>query len=88
MGDIVFLRRQSRAPIRIAFSVTICDAIQHYIDGSFFFTLCVLLSMTMAYKYWDSIAVRFFLMVTLFNDLDFASMNIRNISHSLSDPRL
>lgn len=25
-----------------AFSVTICDAVQHYIDGLFFYTLCVL----------------------------------------------
>jgi len=38
-----------------AFSVTICNAIQHYIDGLFFFTLCVLLSVMMVYKYWDSI---------------------------------
>ena len=42
-----------------AFSVTICNAIQHYIDGLFFFTLCVLLSVMMVYKYWDSITVRF-----------------------------
>jgi len=38
-----------------AFSVTICDAIKHYIDGLFFFTLCMLLSVMMVYKYWDSI---------------------------------
>jgi len=38
-----------------AFSVTICDAIKHYIDGLFFFTLCMLLSVMMIYKYWDSI---------------------------------
>lgn len=42
-----------------AFSVTICDAIKHYIDGLFFFTLCMLLSVMMIYKYWDSITVRF-----------------------------
>jgi hypothetical protein len=41
-----------------AFSVTICDAIKHYIDGLFFFTLCMLLSVMMIYKYWDSITVR------------------------------
>ena len=41
-----------------AFSVTICDAIKHYIDGLFFFTLCMLLSVMMVYKYWDSITVR------------------------------
>ncbi|KAB5593459.1 Chitin synthase export chaperone [Ceratobasidium theobromae] len=38
-----------------AFSVTICDAVQHYIDGLFFYTLCMLLSVMMVYKYWDSI---------------------------------
>jgi len=38
-----------------AFSITICDAIKHYIDGLFFFTLCMLLSVMMIYKYWDSI---------------------------------
>lgn len=38
-----------------AFSVTICDAVKHYLDGLFFFTLCVLLSVMMVYKYWDSI---------------------------------
>ncbi|KAH9947356.1 chitin synthase III catalytic subunit [Amylocystis lapponica] len=38
-----------------AFSVTICDAVKHYIDGLFFFTLCMLLSVMMVYKYWDSI---------------------------------
>jgi len=37
------------------FSVTICDAVEHYIDGLFFFTLCMLLSVMMVYKYWDSI---------------------------------
>jgi hypothetical protein len=36
------------------FSVTICNAIKHYIDGLFFFTLCVLLSIMMVYRYWDS----------------------------------
>ncbi|KAJ7719933.1 chitin synthase III catalytic subunit-domain-containing protein [Mycena metata] len=37
------------------FSVTICNAIKHYIDGLFFFTLCMLLAVMMVYKYWDSI---------------------------------
>ena len=41
-----------------AFSAKICDAIKHYIDGLFFFTLCMLLSVMMVYKYWDSITVR------------------------------
>ncbi|EIW67946.1 hypothetical protein TREMEDRAFT_44955 [Tremella mesenterica DSM 1558] len=38
-----------------AFSVKICDAVSHYIDGVFFFTLCMLLAVMMVYKYWDSI---------------------------------
>ncbi len=36
-----------------AFSLKICDAVSHYIDGVFFFTLCMLLSVMMVYKYWD-----------------------------------
>lgn len=44
--------------ILFAFSDTICDAIKHYIDGLFFFSLCMLLSVMMVYKYWDSITVR------------------------------
>lgn len=34
------------------FSVTICDGVKHYIDGLFFGTLCMLLSVMMVYKYW------------------------------------
>jgi hypothetical protein len=41
--------------VLFAFSVTICDAAKHYIDGLFIFTLCMLLSVMMVYKYWDSI---------------------------------
>jgi len=41
--------------VLFAFSVTICDAVKHYIDGLFFFTVCMLLSVMMVYKYWDSI---------------------------------
>ncbi|KDE09575.1 hypothetical protein MVLG_00470 [Microbotryum lychnidis-dioicae p1A1 Lamole] len=37
------------------FSVTICDAVSHYIDGLFFSTLCTLFAVMMVYKYWDSI---------------------------------
>ncbi|MBW0510438.1 hypothetical protein O181_050153 [Austropuccinia psidii MF-1] len=37
------------------FSLTICDAITHYVDGLFFSQLCFLLSVMMVYKYWDSI---------------------------------
>jgi len=41
--------------VLFAFSITICNAVKHYIDGLFFFTLCMLLSVMMVYKYWDSI---------------------------------
>lgn len=40
-----------------AFSVQVCIAIKHYLDGLFFFTLCMLLAVMMVYKYWDSITV-------------------------------
>ena len=60
IGDIVFGTAFFTVAqvILFAFSVTICDAIKHYIDGLFFFTLCMLLSVMMVYKYWDSITVR------------------------------
>ncbi|EMC98183.1 hypothetical protein BAUCODRAFT_66432 [Baudoinia panamericana UAMH 10762] len=37
------------------FSETICDNVQHYLDGLFFTTLLNLLAVMMVYKYWDSI---------------------------------
>ncbi|KAG2227071.1 hypothetical protein INT45_003801 [Circinella minor] len=37
------------------FSVIICDSVKHYIDGTFFNTVCTLLAVMMVYKYWDSI---------------------------------
>jgi len=57
IGDIVFGAAffAIAQVLLFAFSVTICDAIKHYIDGLFFFTLCMLLSVMMVYKYWDSI---------------------------------
>ena len=60
IGDIVFGTAffTIAQVILFAFSATICDAIKHYIDGLFFFTLCILLSVMMVYKYWDSITVR------------------------------
>lgn len=36
-----------------AFSTKICDAVSHYIDGVFFFTLCMLLSVMIIYHFWD-----------------------------------
>lgn len=41
--------------ILYVFSTTICNAIQHYLDGLFFATICNLLAVMMVYKYWDSI---------------------------------
>ncbi|GAA6003955.1 hypothetical protein JCM10207_006483 [Rhodosporidiobolus poonsookiae] len=38
-----------------AFSNTICDAVSHYLDGTFFHALCNLLAVMMVYKFWDSI---------------------------------
>ncbi|KAJ8508257.1 hypothetical protein ONZ45_g9453 [Pleurotus djamor] len=55
IGDIVFGTAFFTIAQALLFAFSHCDAIQHYIDGLFFFTLCVLLSVTMVYKYWDSI---------------------------------
>lgn len=41
--------------ILYGFSVTICDAVSHYIDGLFFSTLCTLFAVMMVYKFWDSL---------------------------------
>ncbi|KAK2813397.1 Chitin synthase, class 7 [Emmonsiellopsis sp. PD_5] len=41
--------------ILYVFSETICENIQHYLDGLFFVTICNLLAVMMIYKYWDSI---------------------------------
>ena len=41
--------------ILYALSTRICEAINHYIDGMFFATVCNLLAVMMVYKYWDSI---------------------------------
>ncbi|CAL5871137.1 uncharacterized protein PFLUO_LOCUS5383 [Penicillium psychrofluorescens] len=38
-----------------AFSDTICNNVQHYLDGLFFATVCNLLAVMMVYKFWDSI---------------------------------
>jgi Chitin synthase export chaperone len=59
IGDIVFGTAffTIAQVLLFAFSITICDSIKHYIDGLFFFTLCMLLSVMMVYKYWDSITV-------------------------------
>ncbi|MCJ1483501.1 Chitin synthase, class 7 [Schaereria dolodes] len=41
--------------ILYVFSDTVCNSIQHYLDGLFFATICNLLAVMMVYKYWDSI---------------------------------
>jgi len=41
--------------ILYVFSIKICNAVQHYLDGLFFATVCNLLAVMMIYKYWDSI---------------------------------
>ncbi|OAX79956.1 chitin synthase export chaperone [Emergomyces africanus] len=41
--------------ILYVFSETICENVQHYLDGIFFATICNLLGVMMVYKYWDSI---------------------------------
>ena len=41
--------------ILYVFSETICNTVQHYLDGLFFATICNLLAVMMVYKYWDSI---------------------------------
>jgi len=41
--------------ILYVFSNKICNAVQHYLDGLFFATICNLLAVMMVYKYWDSI---------------------------------
>jgi hypothetical protein len=57
IGDIVFGAAFFAVAqvVLFGFSVEICNAVKHYIDGLFFFTVCMLLSVMMVYKYWDSI---------------------------------
>ncbi|TXT04991.1 hypothetical protein VHUM_03811 [Vanrija humicola] len=61
-----------------AFSIKICDAVSHYIDGVFFFTLCMLFTVMMIYKYWDSITKE---------DLEF-SVGSKNAVWEVKDPLL
>jgi hypothetical protein len=73
IGDIIFgiAFYVVGCVLLFAFSTKICDAVSHYIDGVFFFSLCMLLTVMMVYKvsqarckgmkelndvkYWDSI---------------------------------
>ncbi|KAL5342338.1 chitin synthase export chaperone [Aspergillus crustosus] len=51
-GLLVFIAGQV---IMYAFGDTICDKVQHYLDGLFFATFCNLLAVMMVYKFWDYI---------------------------------
>ncbi|KAJ5224706.1 Chitin synthase export chaperone [Penicillium citrinum] len=51
-GVLVFIIGQV---LLYAFSDTICNNVQHYLDGIFFATFCNLLAVMMVYKFWDSI---------------------------------
>lgn len=66
----------------LAFSTTICDAISHYLDGVFFFTLCMLFTVMMVYKYWDC-ELR-----PSCTNTDYPQPSRRRTSSSLLDPRL
>ncbi|WVF66043.1 chitin synthase export chaperone [Kwoniella sp. CBS 6097] len=57
IGDLIFMAGFYIAAclLLFAFSVKICDAISHYIDGVFFASMAMLLTVMMIYKYWDSI---------------------------------
>ena len=60
------------------FSESICEAIQHYLDGLFFVTICNLLAVMMVYKYWDSITKE---------DLEF-SVGTKTHNWEVKDPLL
>lgn len=57
LGDITFGLFFFAAGLILmyAFGEEVCRAVKHYIDGTFFGTLCMLLAVMMVYKYWDSI---------------------------------
>ncbi|PLB43677.1 hypothetical protein P170DRAFT_441135 [Aspergillus steynii IBT 23096] len=51
-GLLVFICGQV---LLYGFSDTICENVQHYLDGLFFATFCNLLAVMMVYKFWDYI---------------------------------
>jgi Chitin synthase export chaperone len=57
LGDIAFGTAAFVAAcvLMFGFSAEICVGVKHYIDGTFFGTLCLLFAVMMVYKYWDSI---------------------------------
>ncbi|KAK0523592.1 Chitin synthase, class 7 [Tilletia horrida] len=57
LGDIAFgvFFFVAGCVLMFAFSDQICEGAKHYLDGTFFGVLCMLLAVMMTYKYWDSI---------------------------------
>lgn len=41
--------------LMFGFNNQICKSVTHYIDGTFFISLCTLFAVMMVYKYWDDI---------------------------------
>jgi len=52
LATIFFMLAQT---VTFFLSESICESTKHYIDGNFFGTLCLGLSMMMIYKYWDTV---------------------------------
>ena len=75
MAGFFFILSQT---FSFGFSVQICEAAQHYIDGLFFSTIFNLLSVMMIYKFWDSITRE---------DLEF-SVGIKGNTWEIKDPLL
>ncbi|CDR87297.1 related to CHS7-control of protein export from the ER (like chitin synthase III) [Sporisorium scitamineum] len=57
LGDITFgvFFFAAGLILMYGFGEEVCRAVKHYIDGTFFGSLCMLLAVMMVYKYWDSI---------------------------------
>ncbi|KAI3625848.1 hypothetical protein CBS9595_001209 [Malassezia furfur] len=41
--------------LMFGFNNQICESVKHYIDGTFFISLCMLFAVMMVYKFWDDI---------------------------------
>jgi len=57
LGDLVFgvIFFVMGQVFMLVLSPLLCQATSHYVDGYFFGAICMLLSVMMVYKYWDSI---------------------------------
>ena len=64
--------------LQYGFNNQICENVKHYIDGTFFGTLCTLFAVMMMYKFWDSITKE---------DLEF-SVGSRHANWDAKDPSL